>query len=249
MCAPERSRCRKAESSAVSRSGLATFGFLPLRRRHANPPPRISGFANIQHRVECYPGVLLKVSNAAPKGRPMDLTRPRDFERVYDAHWRSVYAAAQRILNNPAQSQDVVQDVFLRLWRRPQRFDAARGDVGTYLRLMARSRALDVWREGQAAGRASDRLKLVEEVREDPVDDRPLPELERAGDRRAVRAGLRRLPEAQREAVVLAYWGGLTADQIARRSGVPLGTAKSRIRLGLAKLRAECAEDVALEAA
>ncbi|HLM50880.1 MAG TPA: sigma-70 family RNA polymerase sigma factor [Solirubrobacteraceae bacterium] len=179
----------------------------------------------------------------------MDPTRPRDFERVYDQHWRSVYAAAQRILNNPAQSQDVVQDVFLRLWRRPQRFDAARGDVGTYLRLMARSRALDVWREGQAAGRASDRLKLVEEVREDPVDDRPLPELERAGDRRAVRAGLRRLPEAQREAVVLAYWGGLTADQIARRSGVPLGTAKSRIRLGLAKLRAECAEDVALEAA
>jgi RNA polymerase sigma-70 factor (ECF subfamily) len=63
---------------------------------------------------------------------------------------------------------------------------------------------------------------------------------ERGAEREAVRAALRQLPTAQREALVLAYWGGLTADQIARRSDVPLGTAKSRIRLGLAKLRDEC---------
>lgn len=74
------------------------------------------------------------------------------------------------------------------------------------------------------------------------VEDRPSAASERAGDREAVRDALRRLPPAQREALVLAYWGGLTADQIARRAGVPLGTAKSRIRLGLAKLRQECGE-------
>ena len=82
------------------------------------------------------------------------LSDPRDFERAYDEHGRSVYAAALRILGSPAQAQDVTQDVFLRLWRKPESFDARRGGLGPYLRLMARSRALDLWREGQAAGRA-----------------------------------------------------------------------------------------------
>ena len=76
------------------------------------------------------------------------------FSRVYDDHARSVHGAALRILGDPAQAQDVTQDVFLRLWRRP-RFDARRGELGSYLRLMARSRALDLCREGQAAGRAA----------------------------------------------------------------------------------------------
>jgi RNA polymerase sigma-70 factor, ECF subfamily len=170
---------------------------------------------------------------------PSALDDPREFERAYDEHARGVYAAALRILGNPAQAQDVTQDVFLRLWRRPARFDARRGDLGAYLRLMARSRALDLWREGQAAGRMSDRLKVVVEAREAPVDSAPAPAAERREARTAVRAALEQLTTAQREAVVLAYWGGLTADEIARRAHVPLGTAKSRIRLGLARLRDE----------
>ncbi len=168
-----------------------------------------------------------------------ELDDPQEFERAYDEHARSVYAAALRILGNSAQAQDVTQDVFLRLWRRPGRFDARRGDLGAYLRLMARSRALDVWREGQAAGRMSDRLKVVAVHDEAPVDGTPAPAAERGEARTAVRAALERLPLAQREALVLAYWGGLTADEIARRAQVPLGTAKSRIRLGLARLRDE----------
>jgi RNA polymerase sigma-70 factor, ECF subfamily len=169
-----------------------------------------------------------------------ELSDPRVFERIYDDHGRAVYATAMRILANPAQAQDVTQDVFLRLWRRPRAFDARRGELGAYLRLMARSRALDVWREGQASGRASDRLKGV--VAADPVrvEDAPATATERDESRAAVRAALRRLPSTQREALVLAYWGGMTADEIARRSDVPLGTAKSRIRLGMAKLREEC---------
>jgi RNA polymerase sigma-70 factor (ECF subfamily) len=105
---------------------------------------------------------------------------------------------------------------------------------------MARSRALDLWREGQAAGRASDRLKLVVGSGEGRVEEAPAPSAERDEARTTVRTALHKLPEAQREALVLAYWGGMTADEIARRSHVPLGTAKSRIRLGLAKLREEC---------
>jgi RNA polymerase sigma-70 factor (ECF subfamily) len=176
----------------------------------------------------------------------MDLSDPRMFRQAYDEYHRGVYGAAYRIVQNTAQAEDVTQDVFVRVWRNPQRFDARRGELGGYLRLMARSRALDLWREGQAAGRASDRLRVAAEQQEPRVDDRPRAIVEREGDREAVREALRELPPAQREALVLAYWGGLTADQVAARANVPLGTAKSRIRLGLAKLRAELGGDLAV---
>ena len=169
-----------------------------------------------------------------------DLSDPAVFGRAYDEHSRGVYAAAYRILGDAPQAQDVVQDVFLRLWRRPHTFDAARGELGAYLRMMARSRALDLWREGQAAGRAHARLEHA--VAHEPApgeSERPSAQAERREEGVSVRAAVRRLPDAQREAVVMAYWGGLTADEIARAIEVPLGTAKSRIRLGLEKLRAE----------
>ena len=102
---------------------------------------------------------------------------------------------------------------------------------------MARSRALDLWRETQAAGRAGDRLRVVTEMQEPRGEDAPPAAVERSHDRAEIRAALRELPPVQREAIVLAYWGGLTAAQIASRSGIPLGTAKSRIRLGLSRLR------------
>jgi RNA polymerase sigma-70 factor, ECF subfamily len=181
-------------------------------------------------------------------GMAMDLADPQTFRQVFEEHERGVHAAALRILGNAAQAQDVVQDVFLRVWRRPGSFDAGRGEIGSYLRMMARSRALDLWREGQAAGRASDRLKVVASTTEARVEDLPAAMLERDDTRETVREALRLLPEPQREALVLAYWGGLTADQIARRERVPLGTAKSRIRLGLARLRQECPA-LALDAA
>jgi RNA polymerase sigma-70 factor (ECF subfamily) len=171
----------------------------------------------------------------------MNLRDPQHFSRAYDEHNRSVYAAAHRVLGDHAQACDVVQDVFLRVWRRPHAFDASRGDLGTYLRMMGRSRAVDLWRESQSRGRASDRLKLVAGSEGGPDGARhdvPGITLERDAERAVVRDALRGLPTAQREALVLAYWGGLTAEQIATSKAIPLGTAKSRIRLGLAKLRA-----------
>ena len=168
-----------------------------------------------------------------------DLRDPQTFRRAFAEHNRAVYTAAFRIVNDPTMAQDVVQDVFLRLWRRPDSFNPERGDLGTYLRLMGRSRALDLWREGQVRTRAADRLKVGVPMEEPRMDDHPAVLAERDHERAEVREALGKLPEAQREAIVLAYWGGLTADQIARRSHVPLGTAKSRIRLGLARLREE----------
>lgn len=167
----------------------------------------------------------------------MNIADATTFDRVYREHRQTVFHAALRITKDAPQADDVVHDVFVRLWRRPDRFDASRGELASYLRLMARSRALDLWRERQAAGRAHDRLTAVVERADTATADDPATAA--VIDERAVtvRAALRELPEAQREAVVLAYWGGLTAEEISHRVDVPLGTVKSRIRLGLAKLR------------
>jgi RNA polymerase sigma-70 factor (ECF subfamily) len=152
-----------------------------------------------------------------------------------------VYAAAYAILKDPVRAQDVVQDVFLSHWRRRDAYDPARGSLGSYLKLKARSRALDLWREGEVATRATERLRVL--ARDDTirVDERPAAASERRQLRRMVQRALMRLPDSQREAIVMAYWGELTADQIAERLDAPLGTVKSRIRLGLIRLRDECA--------
>jgi RNA polymerase sigma-70 factor (ECF subfamily) len=171
----------------------------------------------------------------------MNLSDPQTFARAYAEHFGGVYGTALRVLKDPVRAQDVAQDVFVRVWRRPRTFDAGRGELGSYLRLMARSRALDVWREGQAAGRALDRQRALAARAQDRPDERPAEAAERADDRAAVHAALRALPQPQREAIVLSHWAGLTADEIARHAGIPLGTAKSRLRLGMAKLRGDAA--------
>lgn len=174
----------------------------------------------------------------------MDIADIATFDRIYREHRRTVFHAALRITQDTTAADDVTHDVFVRLWRRPDRFDANRGELASYLRLMARSRALDLWRERQAAGRAQDRLTAVVERAEVPSHGEP--ELTAMESERAetVRSALGELPLPQREAVVMAYWGGLTAEEISRQVNVPLGTVKSRIRLGLAKLRTTIADSL-----
>src|ERR1700712_1426849 len=109
----------------------------------------------------------------------MDLSEPAAFARVYDEYGPAVYGTALRVLGNPAAAQDVAQDVFLRLWRRPTAFDARRGDLGAYLRLMARSRALALWRSTQASGRATDRLKIAVGGGESRPEEQPAPRFDR----------------------------------------------------------------------
>ncbi len=160
---------------------------------------------------------------------------PAAFERMYDEYSPLVFRTAVAVLGNPAQAQDVVQDVFMRLWRQPEGFDAGRGSLGNYLRVMARSRAVDMWREGQVAGRARDRLRVLGGA--ERPDEGPPVAVELRRERAIVLRALARIPDVQRQAIVMAYWGGLTAEEIAASSGVPVGTIKSRIRLGLMKLR------------
>jgi RNA polymerase sigma-70 factor, ECF subfamily len=162
------------------------------------------------------------------------------FERLYDEHSGRLLTVAYRVLRDSALAQDVVQDVFLGLWRDPSRFDARRGPIGHYLRMVARSRALDVLRESQVAGRANDRMRSLARAEDGPADLKPAVAAEQHARSVVVRRALMRLPDAQREAIVLAYWVGLTAEEIAAGSGTPVGTVKSRIRLGVLKLREQC---------
>jgi RNA polymerase sigma-70 factor (ECF subfamily) len=166
------------------------------------------------------------------------------FERLYDEHSRRLLAVARRILRDVTLAQDVVQDVFLGLWRDPSRYDARRGPIGHYLCMVTRSKALDVVRETQVAGRATDRLISLAKADDGPAELKPAVAAEQHARSVVVRRALMRLPDAQREAIVLAYWGGLTAEEIAASSSTPVGTVKSRIRLGVLKLRNQCTPEL-----
>ena len=170
----------------------------------------------------------------------MDLSDPTTFARAFEQHERGVYAAALRILGNPAQAQDVVQDVFMRVWRRPEAFDARRGELATYLRLMARSRALDLWREGQAAGRASDRLKVVVETRAARRRSRPPRSWSATPRARPCSRRCRRSPtrSATRSCSPTGAASRRARSPIASRSRS--APPRAGMRLGLARLRQEC---------
>lgn len=155
---------------------------------------------------------------------------------AYDEHAPEVFRTAYAVLGDHHLAADVTQDVFARLWDRPDRYDPDRGELSGYLKLVARSRAIDVWRRTAMTRRLQDRLEA--EAPQEPVSAEDACELAaRRASARALRGALGRLPHAQREAVVLTYFGGLSAPEIAARSGAPLGTVKSRVRLGLARLR------------
>jgi RNA polymerase sigma-70 factor (ECF subfamily) len=156
------------------------------------------------------------------------------FEAIYVRHAPEVHRAANAILRDAALAEDVVQEVFERVWR-GSGHDERRGPLGPYLNLLARSRALDLWRRNRTAERAQQRLEAQAGP---PPAASQLPEaaLARALDCRLARAAVRRLPDDQRQAIGLAYWGGLSAQELAAAEGIPLGTAKSRLRLGLTKL-------------
>jgi len=167
-----------------------------------------------------------------------DLHNPENFDDAYRRYRPEALAAASRILRDPAAAEDVVQEVFAQLWRRPQSYDERRGSLGAYVALLARSRAIDHWRSQNVREHAVERLSAGSQVRhERSAADRAI---EREGSARAV-AVLDRLPSRQREALLLSFATGLSAREIAVAVGVPPGTVKSRVRLGLQKLRGSTA--------
>jgi RNA polymerase sigma-70 factor, ECF subfamily len=162
------------------------------------------------------------------------LTDPKAFERAYREHRAAAYAAAVHVLHDPAAAEDVVQDSFMHLWNRPGTFDHRRGSLRGYIAMVARSRAIDRWRAQAAQATTAERFTAVQAHQ--PAGSAAERTIERERSARLMSI-LDRLPPAQREALLLAFGGGLTMSEIAAAVGVPLGTAKSRVRLGLAKLR------------
>lgn len=160
----------------------------------------------------------------------MARVRARDaaaFESLYDAYHRLVYGVAFRIVGDAAAAEDVTQAVFLKLWTAPERFEA--GNFGGWIARVARNQALDALRrKPHAETELSDAMPDS-----DLLEERVFSEL----DAERVRGALAQLPAEQREPIELGFFGGITHAEIARRSGIPLGTIKTRIRAGLGKLR------------
>jgi RNA polymerase sigma-70 factor (ECF subfamily) len=172
----------------------------------------------------------------------MDRLGRRDiaaFEAIYDRYGDLVFSVALRVVGDTYVAEDIAQDVFLRVWRRPEQFDLNRGKFVTWLLSVTRNRSID---ERRSRGRRL-RHEALPAADEDDVipsgNDRDDPALATVVslDRQAVRDALLVLPPEQKLAIQLAYFGGLTQQEIANKLGQPLGTVKTRIRLGMQKMR------------
>lgn len=156
------------------------------------------------------------------------------FERLYDRYTDAVYGLVRRVLRDPAQSEEVTQEVLVDLWRTATSFDPTRGSASTWIMTIAHRRAVDRVRSAQASTLRDVRVAQLGEER--PYDIVAETVEHRMESEQVVRA-LKDLTDLQREAVTLAFYGGYTHVQIADLLGVPLGTVKTRIRDGLIRMR------------
>ncbi len=157
---------------------------------------------------------------------------------LYDLWSAGLYPLILRVVGSAEDAEEVMEETFWQAWRQADRYDGSRGRVGAWLATLARSRALD-------------RVRARRRVREEGWDEPPRPaaaeadadapdplhDAAAAEERGMVRGALLRLPAEQREALELAYYGGLSQTEIAQRTGQPLGTVKTRMRLAMQKLR------------
>src|SRR5881392_1735608 len=156
---------------------------------------------------------------------------------LYRRFGRLAYGLSFRILRDDALAQDAVQEAFLGAWRAAGRFSAERAKPSTWLLTLVHRRAVDLVRREER--RRTEPL----EAETEPGDVEATDEAELAAQRQTIREALRQLPAEQREAIELAYYGGYTQSELAERLGEPLGTIKSRMFTGLARLREHLGED------
>jgi RNA polymerase sigma-70 factor (ECF subfamily) len=159
----------------------------------------------------------------------------RAFEVVFDRHVDAAFSLAYRMCGRRALAEEIVQEAFMSLWRTGARYDRARGSVRSWVLTSVHNRAIDAFRR--------ERATVSRDVHDDgisatlPASERTEEEVERRTDAQRVRAALARLPADQRQVIELAYFGGFSHTEIAETLGLPPGTVKGRMRLGLSKLR------------
>lgn len=166
------------------------------------------------------------------------IARERDeraFSRLYDLQSPLLFGLACRILARRDEAEEVLQEIMLKVWREASRYDPARGSARAWLVMMTRSRCLDrLRRRSTAMRRESPAGESLDYTPDDSL--MAVEEMSRAEERVAVRQALDSLPEAQRSALEAAFFEGLTHAEISAQTGEPLGTVKTRIRLGMMKL-------------
>ncbi len=161
------------------------------------------------------------------------------FRALYNRYGNLVYSTALRVVRDAQIAEDMTQEIFLRIWRKPQSYLPQRGRFATWLISVARNRAVDEIRSRNRRFR-HETASPEEQERELPAPERNDPALtaELSDQRRRILAALAEIPPEQRQIIELAYFGGFTQQEIAQRLSQPLGTVKTRIRLGMQKLRA-----------
>ncbi|MBC8161695.1 MAG: sigma-70 family RNA polymerase sigma factor [Roseiflexaceae bacterium] len=159
-------------------------------------------------------------------------------EALYDRYAAIVYRLAQRIVKNQEQAEDIVQEVFWRVWRRSGSFERERGRVAQWLFGIAHNLCIDELRRSRSRP-----ISVYEDVDHPLIQQLPDQRIDVAGavwhgeQRRTITSALQHLPDAQRQAIELAYFGGMSHQEIATKLDRPLGTIKTRVRLGLHKLK------------
>lgn len=165
----------------------------------------------------------------------------RAIEALYERYSGPLYSLAYQVTGGDRFAQDVVQEVFVAVWKNAGRFDPARGSLSSWLFALARHKAIDLVRREANVRRHTADVDLELEEAADDVDQ----EAWRRVRRDAVRAAMTELPEAQRVALEMAFFGGLTHVEVSEALGIPLGTAKTRIRTALLRLRDILGQSVA----
>ncbi len=161
----------------------------------------------------------------------------QSFDQLYDRFSRVLFSIAYRLLNNQQAAEDVLQEVFVKIWEKAPLYDPARGKPLTWAVTLTRYRALDLIRSTQRRGALYENVKNETQA-DEKFDDQDSFMAVVAGEQHAfVREAIQKLSDDQREAIELAFFGSLTQTEIAERLQQPLGTVKARIRRGLIKLR------------
>jgi RNA polymerase sigma-70 factor (ECF subfamily) len=162
---------------------------------------------------------------------------PEALGELYDRYSRLVFSLAINAVGDPATAEEITQDVFVRVWQRARQYRADRGKVSTWLTGITRHRAIDqLRRRGSRPEQHSVAWADISPGSE-PAVDGPEQSVARTMEGERVRDAMARLPEEQQQVLALAYFQGLTQSQMAQVLGLPLGTVKTRIRLGMKKLR------------
>ena len=183
-----------------------------------------------------------------PEARDAELLRAvsageeEAFRSLFRRYGPNAMAVAQRIVRQRFLAEEIVQEVFLSVWREPQAYEERRGAFRSWLMAMVHHRAVDAVRREETQRRRAEELVGIESGWEEDPADRVAEEVDLPQERRAVRAAMNELPVEQREVVELMYFGGLSQSSIAEHLSVPLGTVKSRTLLAMRKLRSALEE-------